>query len=213
MANMNMMNGGMNPNMVGMDPLMMANMGMPGMGNMGMPGMANMGMAGMGNIGMPGMDNMGMVGMGNMGMAGMGNMGMAGMGNMGMAGMGNMGMAGMGNMGMAGMGNMGMAGMANVGMGNIGFGNMNNMSIDDAQGWNLIFENQNDKQTYIIRISEQKTVKEAISLYRLKSMRTDKCKFILNSKELYPEMRICESGLQDHSRILVISLQNLKGAF
>ena len=197
MINLNMMNGGMNPNMAGMDPLMMANMGMPGMANMGMPGMGNMGMTGMGNMGMPGMDNMGM----------------AGMGNMGMAGMGNIGMPGMGNMGMAGMGNMGMAGMGNIGMGNLGFGNMNNIAIDDAQGWNLIFENQNDRQAYIIRISEQKTIKEAISLYRLKSMRTDKCKFILNSKELYPEMRICESGLQDHSRILVISLQNLKGAF
>jgi len=197
MANMNMMNGGMNPNMVGMDPLMMANMGMPGMGNMGMPGMANMGM--------PGMANMGMQGIGNMGMPGMDNMGMGGMGNIGMGGMGNIGMAGLGNIGMAGMG-----GMGNMGMGNMGFENMN---IDDAQGWNLIFENQNDKQTYIIRISEQKKIKEAISLYRLKSMRTDKCKFILNSKELYPEMRICESGLQDHSRILVISLQNLKGAF
>ena len=173
MINLNMMNGGMNPNMAGMDPLMMANMGMPGMANMGMPGMGNMGMTGMGNMGMPGMDNMGM----------------------------------------AGMGNMGMAGMGNIGMGNLGFGNMNNIAIDDAQGWNLIFENQNDRQAYIIRISEQKTIKEAISLYRLKSMRTDKCKFILNSKELYPEMRICESGLQDHSRILVISLQNLKGAF
>ena len=179
------------------------------MGNMAMGGAGNMGMAGMGNMGMAGMGNMGMAGMGNMGMAGMGNMGMAGMGNMDMAGMGNMGMAGMGNMGMAGMGNIGNMNM--FGMGNMDMTNMN-LTIDDAQGWNLIFENQNDKQTFIIRISEQKKIKEAISLYRLKSMRTDKCKFILNSKELYPEMRICESGLQNNSKILVISLQNLKGA-
>ena len=183
-------------NMMGMNPnIMMNNPMMGGMGGMD-PNMMNNGM-------MPNMLGMDPLMLGNMGMAGMGNIGMNGMGNMGMAGMGNIGMNGMGNIGMAGMGNMG---MVNMGMGNM------NITIDDPQGWNLIFENQNDKQTYIVRISEQKKIKEAISLYRLKSMRTDKCKFILNSKELYPEMRICESGLQDHSKILVISLQNLKGA-
>ena len=191
---------------------MMGGMGiMNGMGGMD-PNMMNMNMMNGGMIqNMAPMDplmlgNMGMAGIGNMGMPGIGNMGMAGIGNMGMPSIGNMGMPGMGDMGMAGMGGMGMGGIGNIGMTNM------NITIDDPQGWNLIFENQNDKQTYIIRISEQKTIKEAISLYRLKSMRTDKCKFILNSKELYPEMRICESGLQDHSKILVISLQNLKGA-
>ena len=55
-------------------------------------------------------------------------------------------------------------------------------------------------------------VKEAISMYRIKANRTDECKFLFNSKQLYPEMRICESGLKDKSKILVVSIQNLKGA-
>ena len=86
------------------------------------------------------------------------------------------------------------------------------VNIEDANGWNLIFENQNDRQTFNIRISEQKYVKEAISLYYLKSNKTDKCKFIFNNKELFPEMKICQSGLTNMSKILVISIQNLKGA-
>ena len=168
--------------------------GMPGM-NMGMPGMNIGGMPGMNIGGMPGM-NMGMPGM-NMGMPGMGNMGMPGMGNMGMPGM-NMGMPGM-NMGMPGMGNMADIGKV--------------AGVDDPQGWNLVFENQNDLNSIIVTISEQKTIKEAISKYRIKANRTDPCKFVFNSKQLYPEMRICESGLKDKSKILVISLQNLKGAY
>ena len=178
------------------------NMGMPGMNIGGMPGM-NMGMPGMNIGGMPGMNIGGMPGMGNMGMPGM-NMGMPGM-NMGMPGMGNMGMPGM-NMGMPGM-NMGMPGMGN--MADIG----KVAGVDDPQGWNLVFENQNDLNSIIVTISEQKTVKEAISKYRIKANRTDPCKFVFNSKQLYPEMRICESGLKDKSKILVISLQNLKGAY
>ena len=161
--------------------------GMPGM-NMGMPGMNIGGMPGM-NMGMPGMNIGGMPGMNIGGMPGMGNMGMPGM---------NMGMPGM-NMGMPGMGNMADIGKV--------------AGVDDPQGWNLVFENQNDLNSIIVTISEQKTVKEAISKYRIKANRTDPCKFVFNSKQLYPEMRICESGLKDKSKILVISLQNLKGAY
>ena len=127
-----------------------------------------------------------------------------------------MGMGGMNNMmGMGGMNNM----MAMGGMNNMmGMGGMNNMmnqhsvKIDDNQGWNLIFENQNDKQTYNIRISENKTVNEAINLYKIKSGREGKMKFIFNNKELCTDLKICQSGLNNLSRILVISLQNLKGA-
>ena len=50
-------------------------------------------------------------------------------------------------------------------------------------------------------------------MYLLKSNRTDKCKFIFNNKELFEEMVICQSGLTNMSKILVISIQNLKGAF
>ena len=189
------------------------NMGMGGM-NPGM-GMTGMGMGGM-NAGM-GMTGMGMGGM-NPGMGGMmPNMGMGGMmPNMGMTGMmPNMGMGGMmPNMGMTGMGGMMPGMMPNMGgaMPTTPISSDTNTSIDDPTGWNLIFENQNDKKSFIIRISEQKLVKEAISKYMLKSGRSDKCKFIFNNKELFTEMKICQSGLNNLSRILVISTQNVIGA-
>ena len=189
------------------------NMGMGGM-NPGM-GMTGMGMGGM-NPGM-GMTGMGMGGM-NPGMGGMmPNMGMGGMmPNMGMTGMmPNMGMGGMmPNMGMTGMGGMMPGMMPNMGgaMPTTPISSDINTSIDDATGWNLIFENQNDKKSLTIRISEQKLVKEAISKYMLKSGRTDKCKFIFNNKELFADMKICQSGLTNLSRILVISTQNVIGA-
>ena len=205
----NMGNGGMNPGM-GMTGM---GMGMGGM-NPGM-GMTGMGMGGM-NPGM-GMTGMGMGGM-NPGMGGMmPNMGMGGMmPNMGMTGMmPNMGMGGMmPNMGMAGMGGMMPGMMPNMGgaMPTTPISSDTNTSIDDPTGWNLIFENQNDKKSLTITISEQKLVKEAISKYMLKSGRTDKCKFIFNNKELFADMKICQSGLTNLSRILVISTQNVIGA-
>ena len=165
-------------------------------------------------MGMAGVNPMGMGGM-NPGMGGMNpGMGMGGM-NPGMGGMNpGMGMGGMNPfMGMGGMNPlMGMGGVGFVGIVPTQFPGGTNIVIEDQQGWNLIFENQNDKKSVTIRISEQKTVKEAINMYLLKSGRTDKCKFIFNNKELYPEMIICQSGLQNLSRILVISTQNVIGA-
>ena len=190
-------------------------MGMPQMGGMGGMGGMNMGgMGGMGGMNMGGM-NMGGMNMGGMGGMNMGGMNMAGMGGMNMGGMnmpgmGGMNMPGMGGMNMPGMGGMNMPGMG--GMQTTQTDNNTNMNIEDAQGWNLIFENQNDKTSVTIRISEQKLVKEAISLYMLKSGRSDKCKFIFNNKELFTEMKICQSGLNNLSRILVISTQNVIGA-
>ncbi len=198
--NQNMMNMGMMGNMggnMGMNP-MMGNMG----GNMGMnPMMSTMG----GNMGMnPMMGNMG----GNMGMNPMmsnvgGNMGMNPMmGNMGMNPMmGNMGMNPMmGNMSMNPM--MGIPGMTTT------------VSIEDAMGWNLLFENQNNRQIVNIKISPDKYVKEAISAYLLKINETnvDDFKFIFNNKRLFPEMKISQTGLINGSKILVISQRNLKGA-
>ena len=188
------MMGNMNGNM--MDPLMMNDPTMMAMfgGNMGMdPSMMNM----MNNQMMPNMNNMGM----DPSMMGM-------MNNQMMPNMNNMGM----NPSMMGMMNnqmmLNMGGMQGMG------GNTNNMisNLEDATGWNLIFEDTNNKTTYNVKISEYKTVKEAISIYKLKSMRTGKMKFIFNNKELFPEMKICQSGLNNLSRILVISIQNVIGA-
>ena len=85
----------------------------------------------------------------------------------------------------------------------------NNFSIDDLTGWRLLFEDINDKIAIDIRISEQKLIKEAISKYMLKAGRTDKLKFIFDGHELNPETKICVSGLQNLSRILVISTENI----
>ena len=201
--------GGMNPTMGGMGGM---NPGMTGMGGMGGMGGMNPAMGGIGGM------NPGMAGMGGMG--GM-NPAMGGM-NPGMTGIGGMG--GM-NPAMGGT-NPGMMGFGGMNPGMMGFGGMNpgmvspqpqqtadtNISIEDQSGWNLIFENQNDKKSLTIRISEQKLVKEAISMYMIKSGKTDKCKFIFNNKELFPDMKICQSGLNNLSRILVISTQNVIGA-
>ena len=196
----------MDPNAMNMG--MMNNMMMGNMGNSQMMNMGNMGggntMMMMNNMGNPMMMNMNM---GNPMMMNMGNMGNTMM-------MNNMGNPMMMNMNMANpMMNMNMnMNMPNQMMNMPGMNNNTPVNIDDAGGWNLIFENQNDRQSFNIRISEQKLVKEAISLYYLKANKTDKCKFIFNNKELFPEMKICQSGLTNMAKILVISIQNLKGA-
>ena len=194
----------MDPNAMNMG--MMNNMMMGNMGNSQMMNMGNMGggntMMMMNNMGNPMMMNMNM---GNPMMMNMGNMGNTMM-------MNNMGNPMMMNMNMANpMMNMNMN-MPNQMMNMPGMNNNTPVNIDDAGGWNLIFENQNDRQSFNIRISEQKLVKEAISMYKLKSGVTEDCKFIFNNKELFPEMKICQSGLTNMAKILVISIQNLKGA-
>ena len=155
---------------------------------------------------MCGMDDMNMMNA----MGGMGNMNMMNA----MGGMGNMNMmnamGGMGNMNM--MNPMGGMNMMNQ-MGGMNMMNTDSVKLDDNKGWNLFFENQNDRKIITIKISENKTVKEAINMYKIKANRTnEKLKFVFNNKELFDEMKICQSGLNDHSKILVISLQNLKGA-
>ena len=46
----------------------------------------------------------------------------------------------------------------------MGFGINTPQNAEDENGWNLIFENQNDRRTFNIKISEQKYIKEVISL-------------------------------------------------
>ena len=83
-----------------------------------------------------------------------------------------------------------------------------NITIDDENWWDLTFEDCNSKEVTNIRISNEKLVKEAISMYMLKSGRTDKCRFIFNHQYLFPEIKINQSGLNHKSRILVLSTQN-----
>ena len=69
------------------------------------------------------------------------------------------------NNNMMGMQGMNMLMPTNGIMNNMNFG-MPNLNIEDPEGWTLRFENQWDKNTFNINISEQKLVKEAISMYR-----------------------------------------------
>ena len=115
----------------------------------------------------------------------------------------------------------------NIGMNNmIGFQDMNmqmpmntmmnNMNIfnqnpfDDENKWKLIFEDKNYCKIEL-KISKERLFKEAINMYKIKSMREGRMKFIFNDHEIYPETKISETRLNNMSKILVISLQDLKG--
>ena len=87
---------------------------------------------------------------------------------------------------------------------------MMNIPLEDKNVLELIFDDQTENLV-MVRINEQRLVKEAISLYMLKSGKTCHCRFIFNNRELYPEMKICQSGLVSRSRILVIELEMVKG--
>ena len=77
-------------------------------------------------------------------------------------------------------------------------------------GWILFFEDQSQNSIESIKISEQKLVKEAIALYMQKTGKNGHYQFIFNHQELYPELKICQSGLHDLSEILVIESKNIK---
>ena len=86
-----------------------------------------------------------------------------------------------------------------------------NISIDDNQGWNLVFEKKSGGPTVNLTISPEKTVTEAINAYKLKSMEEGQMKFIFNGKELPYSLKICQSGLNNGSKILVISTKDVEG--
>ena len=95
--------------------------------------------------------------------------------------------------------------------------NINNKSSVLEPGWLLIFQNKNNIGSDItIKIDEQKLVKEAINKFLLSldipNSTQRRFKFIFNNKELFPEMKICQSGLNNGSKILVIDYSNIIGA-
>ena len=120
----------------------------------------------------------------------------------------NMQKMAMGMNNMMGMQDMNMLMPMNGIMNNMNFG-IPGLNLEDHDGWNLLFENQWDKKVVNIRISEKKLVKEAINMYKIKSNNNRECKYIINNKDLFPEMKICQSGLSNFSKILVISVKDL----
>ena len=73
------------------------------------------------------------------------------------------------------------------------------------------FWNENNHHCLSIEAKSNWLVKEIISIFMLKMGIFDKCKFIHNNKELFPEMTLTQSGLENMTRILVISKQNVHG--
>ena len=119
----------------------------------------------------------------------------------------------MGN-GMMGNPMMGNGMMGNPMMGNGMMGNAPNMSIGDSSGWNLIFEEKSGNSRINIRINSDKTVQEAINLYKIKANieNNNNIKFIFNGKTLATQLSLSQAGLQDNSIITVIGLKNVEGA-
>ena len=94
----------------------------------------------------------------------------------------------------------------NMMMNNNILGMMNNQSVE----LNLRFEERN-KQMIIIILPE-KTIKEAIDLYKIKSGNNSQdLIFIFNGKKLYPDLKIKQSGLVNGSRISVINQEDIMG--
>ena len=82
---------------------------------------------------------------------------------------------------------------------------INQNDIVDPDGLTLIFEEPGDTSKFFIKISGQKLFKEAINKFCSKKQREpERCKFIYNSRNLNPEIKISELGLQDMSKIVVV---------
>lgn len=95
--------------------------------------------------------------------------------------------------------------------------NINNNSSVLEEEWLLIFHNQNRIGSDItIKIGKTKLVREAINKFCQSldiSKSTQKYfKFIFNNNELFKDMQICQSGLNNGSKILVIDYSGLVGA-
>ena len=146
----------------------------------------------------------------NMGNMNMGNMNMQNMNMMNM----NLMMMNMNPMMMMNMNPMMMNMNQNMMMNNMmGANNMQNMNIGDNQGWNLIFQEKQGNKMTIITISPDKTVNEAINLYKIRENidNNEMIKFIFNGKQLIPSLKLSEAGLDNNKVILVIRLKEFIG--
>ena len=202
MSNMSNMNNMMdNNNMMG-NPMMgmMGNQMNPMMGNpmMGNPMMGNQMNPMMGN---PMMGNQMNPMMGNPMMGNQMNPMMGMMGNPMMAMMNNPMMAMMSNQMM---------------MGNMGNNSMTGLNIDsqDPNAWNIIFEKKNGAQTMTIKATPDEKVQSLINKYKIKAGIKDneEIKFIFNGKSLNFGLTLSQSGLQNASKITVLTVGDVEGA-
>ena len=90
---------------------------------------------------------------------------------------------------------------------------MNPMENNYNEKWILYFEEQVTEKIIPIKISPEKTIMEAINLYKIRRFVpfSKDLKFIFNGKELFPDLKIHKTGLFRNSRILVVSQNKLMG--
>ena len=81
---------------------------------------------------------------------------------------------------------------------------MNNVESNYNDRLNILFENQSTLEKINLFISSEKTVQEAINLYRIKSMDSKYKLFLYNGKKLDTKLTISESGIQNGSVISVV---------
>ena len=83
---------------------------------------------------------------------------------------------------------------------------INNNKIENGNlgGWVLIFSKKNG-QKYKIQVNPEELVSEVITNYKKKSLDNGNNKYLHNGKELSASMKICKSGLQNGSEIVVIN--------
>ena len=85
--------------------------------------------------------------------------------------------------------------------------NMQNDTIEDYNDWNLIFENKLYSKKIVKRISPDKTIQEAINIYKIKvgQENDEHDRFIYNGKILNYCLKISLSGLRNNAVITVVS--------
>ena len=100
----------------------------------------------------------------------------------------------------------------NMQMMNNKINDINSMDDNDSIKWNLMFERQKTAEIINVIISPEKTIQDAINLYKIKSGdNKEGLKFIYNGRQLYPNLKICESELGKLSKILVIDADKIIG--
>ena len=77
--------------------------------------------------------------------------------------------------------------------------------VRNDEEWTLIFENQEYKETCNIKISREKSLGEAFNLYKLTTRRDETMTFAFNGYEIPDDLKICESGLYNFSKIIIPS--------
>ena len=87
----------------------------------------------------------------------------------------------------------------------------NRCNIDEVNKWNLIFYEVDTLHSFNIQISPEKKFKEAINMYKIKSLRNEEMRFIWNGIILNPEMTLINSGLQNGSKIIVTFMKEIMG--